>query len=344
MILVTGGTGLLGAHLLFDLLKTENKVRAIKREQSSLRIISQIFAYYTQDPQAYLDRIDWINAEITDYISVEDALIGIDKVYHCAAVVSFQKNDEALMLATNIGGTKNVVNACLYHKVDKLIHVSSIAALGRAQVKEITTETTPWSDSDKTSAYSLSKYASELEVWRGIAEGLNAAIINPSVILGPGDWNNGSPQLFGLINKGLKYYTNGTNGYVYVRDVSRIMIALMKSPISGERFIVNASDLSYKDLLEMIAKALKKAPPTTEAKPWMLQFAWRAFRLKQFFTGIAPTVTKSTARSSMQHYTYSSQKLIDAIDYEYTPIEEGIRKIGAQYKMGDSVANEPIAN
>ncbi|MCK5776072.1 MAG: NAD-dependent epimerase/dehydratase family protein, partial [Bacteroidales bacterium] len=139
MILVTGGTGLLGAHLLFDLLRTEDKVRAIKREQSNLKIISQIFSYYTQNSQAYLDRIEWLDAEITDYVSVEEAMIGIDKVYHCAAVVSFQKNDEALMMDTNIDGTKNIVNACLYHKVDKLIHVSSIAALGRAEVNETTT-------------------------------------------------------------------------------------------------------------------------------------------------------------------------------------------------------------
>ena len=332
MILVTGGTGLLGAHLLFDLLRTEDKVRAIKREQSNLKIISQIFSYYTQNSQAYLDRIEWLDAEITDYVSVEEAMIGIDKVYHCAAVVSFQKNDEALMMDTNIDGTKNIVNACLYHKVDKLIHVSSIAALGRAEVNETTTEDTPWHDGSKTSAYSLSKYGSELEVWRGIAEGLNAAIINPSVILGPGDWKNGSPQLFGLINKGLKYYTNGTNGYVYVRDVAQIMMKLMNSSIAGERFIVNTIDLSYKSLFVMMAKSLEKEAPKTEAKPWMLQIAWRAFKLKHIFTGIAPSITKSTARSSMQHYTYSSQKLIDAIDFEYMPIEKAIQKIGVQFK------------
>ena len=332
MILVTGGTGLLGAHLLFDLLQTEDKVSAIKREHSSLKIISQIFSYYTHKPQNYLDRIEWVNAEITDYVSVEDAMIGVDTVYHCAAVVSFQKNDEALMMETNIGGTKNIVNACLYHKVDKLIHVSSIAALGRALPKEMTTETTAWNDHDKTSAYSLSKYGSELEVWRGIAEGLNAAIINPSVIVGPGDWQHGSPQLFGLINKGLKYYTNGTNGYVYVRDVTQIMIKLMNSSISEERFIVNASNLSYKSLFEMMAKSLEKEAPKIEAKPWMLQLAWRAFKLKCIFTGIAPSITKSTARSSMQHYTYSSKKLIDAIAFEYMPIGKAIQMVGTQFK------------
>jgi len=332
MILVTGGTGLLGAHLLFDLLNTQDKVRAIKREQSDLKNIIKIFSYYTPKPQGYLDRIEWVNAEITDYISVEDALKGINKVYHCAAMVSFHKKDDELMRETNVGGTRNIVNACLYHQVDKLIHVSSIAALGRAEAHETTTEETPWKDSDEKSAYSMSKYASELEVWRGMAEGLKVAIINPSVILGPGDWKNGSPQLFGLLNKGLKYYTNGTNGYVYVRDVSLIMIKLMDSQIEGERFIVNAEDLTYLSLLKMIAESLKKTPPKTEAKPWMLQMAWRASMIMSLFTGKLPTITKSTARTSIQHYKYSAEKLQDTFGFKFTSIKEAVEKIGEQFR------------
>ena len=331
MILVTGGTGLLGAHLLFDLLNTQDKVRAIKREQSDLKTITKIFSYYTPKPQEYLDRIEWVNAEITDYISVEDALAGINKVYHCAAMVSFHKKDDELMRETNVGGTRNIVNACLYYQIEKLIHVSSIAALGRAEAHETTTEETPWKDSADKSAYSMSKYDSELEVWRGIAEGLKATIINPSVILGPGDWKNGSPQLFSLVNKGLKYYTTGTNGYVYVRDVSSIMIKLMNSQIEGERFIVNTEDLSYQALLTTIAKALDKKAPTTEAKPWMLHMAWRASAIKSILTGKSPTMTKSTARTSVQHYTYSSRKLQDTIDFAYTPIKKAIEEIGTHF-------------
>ncbi len=332
MILVTGGTGLLGAHLLYDLLKTQDKVRAIKRESSSLKTITRIFSYYTPNPQEYLNRIEWVNAEITDYISVEDALKGVDKVYHCAAMVSFHKKNDDFMRETNVGGTRNIVNACLHHQVDKLIHVSSIGALGRAEAHELTTEETPWKDSDEKSAYSMSKYASELEVWRGIAEGLKAAIINPSVILGPGDWEHGSPQLFSLINNGLKYYTNGTNGYVYVRDVSQIMMKLMDSQIVSERFIVNAEDLTYQSLLEMMANSLKKPSPKTEAKPWMLQMAWRASAVKSFLTGTSATMTKSTARTSVQHYTYSSEKLLKTFNFSYTPIKEAIEKIGKQFR------------
>lgn len=325
MILVTGGTGLLGAHLLFDLLQKEDKVKAIKRSNSSLESLKKTFSFYTTDVDLLLQKIEWINAELSDYYSLEEALKGVTKVYHCAATVSFHKKDKALMMETNVIGTQNLTNACLHRKIEKFLYVSSIAALGRAADDETTTEKTPWKDGDKTSAYSISKYGGELEVWRAMAEGLPAVIINPSVILGPGDWKKGSPQFFSLVNKGLKYYTTGTNGYVYVRDVSRIMIELMESEIVEERFIVNGEDLNYLELFNMIAKALKKPHPTVKAKPWMIEMAWRAAKAKSWFTGKAPVMTKATARSSMQKYTYSSAKLVDAIGFKYTALQRGIQ-------------------
>ena len=333
MVLVTGGTGLLGSHLLFDLLQKGEKVKAIKRQNSNLETVLKTFSYYSSKAQEYFDHIEWVDAELNDYYSLEEALRGVKKVYHCAAVVSFHKKDQALMHETNVIGTRNMVNACLHQKIDKFVYVSSIAALGRAGHDEITTEKTPWKDSDKTSPYSISKYGGELEVWRAIAEGLPAVIVNPSVILGPGDWSKGSPELFTLVNKGLKFYTHGTNGYVYVRDVSQVMIELMESNIIEERFIVNGEDLSYLELFNMIAKSLKKKAPTVEVKPWMIAFAWRAYKVKSWFTGNAPAVTKATARSSMQHYSYSSDKLNSAIDFNYTALQRGIQLTADCFKV-----------
>jgi len=325
MILVTGGTGLLGSHLLFDLLQTESKIRAIKRSSSSLENLQRIFSYYCAQPEDYLQKIEWIDADLLDYYALENALEGVSLVYHCAAMVSFHKKDKAAMMQHNIKGTENLVNACLHQGIQKFVHVSSIAALGRAESTETTTETTPWKDSKKNSPYSLSKYGGELEVWRAMAEGLQAVIINPSVILGPGNWNQGSPELFSLMDKGLKYYSHGINGYVYVRDVSKVMIQLMQSSISNERFIVNAEDLSYLELFNIIARSLNKKPPTVEIKPWMAEIAWRLYKIKSWFTGHPPAVTKSTARSSLQKYTYSSQKLTDALNFEFTTLQRGIQ-------------------
>jgi len=332
MILVTGGTGLVGAHLLFDLLQKEDKVYAIKRSHSSLDQLEQIFSFYSADPQSLLSKIEWIEAELLDYFSLEEALIGISQVYHCAALVSFKKKDKQKMLHANIEGTKNLVNASLHHNIEKLIHVSSIAALGRAEKGESANEKTPWKDSDKDSPYSISKYQSEMEVWRGIAEGLNAVIVNPSVILGPGDWSKGSPSFFKMMDKGMKYYSHGMNGYIYVRDVTRAMIELMDSDISGERFVLNGEDLTYLEFFNMMAKSLNKPFPSVEAKAWMMNLAWRGAYIKGFFSRKAPELTKSTARSFMSSYSYSSKKLVNAINFEYTALQKAIMLIGDCFK------------
>ncbi|OYT17609.1 MAG: hypothetical protein B7C24_01785 [Bacteroidetes bacterium 4572_77] len=324
MILVTGGSGLLGAHLLYDLLRKHPRVRASKRPHSSMDFVKKVFAYYSNDAQALFEKIEWVEMDLDDIFSIEEALKGIDRVYHCAAVVSFHKKQAYLMQQTNVLGTKNLVDACLHSAIAKLIHVSSIAALGRAEKQEMTTEETPWKDSDKTSLYSHSKKAGELEVWRGMAEGLNAVIVNPSVIIGPGDWSQGSPQLFSLVHNGLKYYSHGINGYVYVRDVSKAMIALMESDIKDERFIINGEDLSYLELFNMMAKSLNKPYPSKEIKPWMAEIAWRALKAKSWFTQKAPSITKATARTFLQTYSYSSQKLLSKIDFQYTSMQQAI--------------------
>lgn len=330
-MLITGGTGLVGAHLLFDILQKEEKVRAIKRSHSSLSQLEQIFSFYSADPQSLLSKIEWVEAELLDYFSLEEALKGINRVYHCAALVSFKKKDKHNMLQANIEGTKNLVNACIHNGIGKLVHISSIAALGRAEKGESATEKTPWKDSDKDSPYSISKYQSEMEVWRGIAEGLNAVIVNPSVILGPGDWTKGSPSFFGMMAKGMKFYSQGMNGYVYVRDVTRAMMELMDSNISGERFVLNGEDLTYLEFFNMMAKSLGKPFPSVEAKPWMMNLAWRGAYLKGIFTGKAPELTKSTARSFMSFHSYSSEKLVKALNFEYTALQKAIMLIGDCY-------------
>ena len=332
MILVTGGTGLLGAHLLYDLAQREQHIKAIKRNGSSLDTVRKIFGYYTSGVDDVWEKIEWIDADLMDYFSLEDAMEEVDNVYHCAAVVSFHKKDSHLMKETNIKGTRHIVNACLAKGIKKLVYVSSIAALGRAENMEITTENTAWKDSDKNSPYSLTKHGGELEVWRGIAEGLSAVIVNPSVIIGPGDWTQGSPELFSLVEKGLKFYTHGTNGYVYVRDVSKAMIELMESHISGERFIVNGEDLSYLELFNMMAKAMKRKHPSIEVKPWMIAFAWRAYKVKSWISGKPPAVTKATARSSMQSFSYSSEKLINTLDFKFTALQRAIQLTANCYK------------
>ncbi len=326
MILVTGGTGLVGSHLLFKLSNTPNDVIAIKRDNSDLSVIKKIFNFYDiENGEALFEKIKWIEADVTDIFSLLKAFEGVEQVYHCAAVVSFNPSDIASMIEINVNGTANVVNACIDKGVKKLIHCSSIAAIGKPSSGNIIEENNIWKTSPRNSNYAISKFGAEREVWRGIEEGLNAAIVNPSVIIGPGDPSRSSGQLYSQIQKGLKFYTSGITGFVDVRDVSSAMIMLMDSDISSNRFILNSENLQYKFIFDMLAKEIGVKPPSIKAGMFLTQLAWRIEKLRSMFSGKKPLITKETARNSSNISYYSNKKFIEKTGYSFTPIKDAIK-------------------
>ena len=324
MIFVTGGNGFLGSHLLLRLATQDRPVTAVKREGSSLLLCEKIFRLYNAEER--FKKINWINGDVTDYFFLEEALNGAEHVYHCAAVVSFLKKDKRKMDLINVQGTANMVNASLHAGVKKFCHVSSIATLGRNTATGLFDEETLWEVSPHNSNYSKSKWKAELEVWRGIAEGLNAVIVNPAVILGPGEWKQGSAALFKLVADGLKYYTEGVNGYVDVKDVAVVMQRLMESDVSGERFVVSAEDLSYKELFTLMAEHLKKKPPHRRLSPGMAQAAQRAESVLALLTGRNPRVSRENVITAFHEYRYSNKKIISTLNYQFTPVSETIRE------------------
>ncbi len=323
MILVTGGTGLLGSHLLFKLVSEGEKVRAIYRKSSSKQKTRKVFSYYCENPDELMEKVNWIKGDVLDYFSVSDAMKGVDKVFHTAAVVSFHSSDKGSLGDINVEGTKNVVDACLERKNVKLVHVSSIGALGRAGSDGVVNEDNHW-NGKKSSNYSTSKYHSEMEVWRAIAEGLDAVIINPSIILGPGNWEAGSSKLFTTMHNGLKYHTTGINGFVDVLDVAEIMIKLMESNITGDRFIVNSENVCYRDLFFRMADALKVPRPSIHANRKLSEIAWRVLAVKAFFTGKKSSITRETAVTANQRYNYSNNKIVEALSYKFIPVLESV--------------------
>jgi len=331
MILVTGGTGFLGSHLIYHLIKSGKKVRAIKRNHSTFDIISRIFLYYDADFQALNSHIEWVEADIADIYSLESCLEDISVVYHAAALVSFQPGDQDRMKQINVKGTANLVNACVDKKISKFCHVSSIAAIGRAENDQVIDENVVWKASRRNSNYAISKYAAEREVWRGMEEGLNAVILNPSIIIGPGEINSGFTKLIATVDKGLKYYTPGINGFVDVRDVVKNMVLLMESDISSERFIISSENLSYKELFSYIASCLNKQEPRYQAGQWMSEIYWRLEFLKSKITGNKPLVTRETARTANNNYIYSGDKLKRELNYKYMSIKESINNACAFY-------------
>jgi dihydroflavonol-4-reductase len=317
MILITGATGFLGAELTHQLTASGLKLRAIKRESSKIPDL-------LKDNQA----IEWVNADINEFSDLENAFEGITKVYHCAGFVSFDPKDKLKLIRVNIEGTSNVVNLCAANEA-RLVHVSSVAALGQPKKGQQITEDDYWEYSPHVHTYAISKYEGEMEVWRGIAEGLEALIVNPSVIIGANAGYEGSGALFKLVRKGLSFYTNGATGMVDVQDVAKSMIQLMDSDLHSERYTISAENVPFRTLFSKIAAGFGLPAPAREAKPWMLGIAWRAARLASFLTGKSYGITSDTASSSISISEYSNTKIKNTIGIDFQPLDQSIREVCA---------------
>ena len=333
MILVTGGTGLLGAHLLFNLVSNGKNVRATYRREKTLKRVAHVFSYFSDDSKSLFEAIDWFEADINDIPKLQDAFKGITHVYHCAAFVSFEPDKYYLLRKINIDGTANIVNLCISNAIKKLCYVSSIAAIGHHENSDkYIDETTDWNPDDNNSVYAITKYGAELEVWRATQEGLDAVIVNPGVILGAGYWNGGSSgNLFKQIQNGMSFYVNGVVGYVDVFDVVNAMTQLMDSSIKSERFILVSENLSFKDFQYKVAKTLDVQAPKKEAKPWLLSIAWRLDWLKHKLFKKRRRLSKQAAKSAVSITKYDNSKLKTQLDFNFKSIDQSIDEVCALY-------------
>ncbi len=325
MILVTGGTGLVGAHLIYHLLKDGKKVRALKRETSDINKTKFVFEFYGEKEAELFNDIEWFDGDLLDYESLNRAVENINIVFHTGALVSFNPSLKDEMLNVNEEGTANLVNICIENKIKKFCHISSIATLGNSKNGEIIDEKSYWQGGRDHSAYSISKYRSEMQVWRATKEGLDAVVVNPSVIIGPGDWDLGSSKIIKTIYKGLKFYTPGGTGFVDVRDVVEAMIQLVNSDVVNERFLLNGANLGYRDLFSMLANALQVKAPSIKAGKKLTGLAWRYEKLKNILFGIEPLITKDSARTSLKTTYYSGRLISETIGFEYRKMEDTVK-------------------
>ena len=316
-ILVTGATGLVGSELVKQLLEKGYNVTALYNSTS----------LDTTHPNLTVRQCD-----ILDTTVLEEIMQDITHVYHCAAIVSFKPKDKYRLLKINVEGTANVVNACLDAGVQKLVHVSSVSALGRIR-NGVVTEQMNWSEKTSNSVYGKSKYLGELEVWRGIGEGLQALVVNPSIILGGNDWDNGSAAIFKTAYNEFKWYTEGITGFVDVSDVARAMILLMNSKISGQRFILSAENLSYKEIFSSIATCFGKRPPSRKVSPVMAEIVWRLEGIKAWITGKKHLLTKETARTALATVYFDNSKILNELPgFDFTPVAVSIAHTCATLK------------
>ncbi|NGX82736.1 NAD-dependent epimerase/dehydratase family protein [Aequorivita sp. KMM 9714] len=333
MILVTGGTGLVGSHLLYFLLQENEKVRAIHRAKSDLNSVKKIFALYTSDVDSLYNKIEWVEASVNDIPALTEAFKNITRVYHCAAIISFDPSEYKLLKKVNIEGTANIVNISLANDIKKLCYVSSVSTLGSNIVDKYISEETPWNSDEKNSVYAITKYGAEMEVWRGTQEGLDAVIVNPGVILGTSPNNDGSGVIVGLGAKGIPFYPSGSMGIVDIKDVVRAMILLMNSEIKNEQYIVVGENITFKELLSKLAVLFEKKPPTKKlSKGIMLFISGIDWLLNKLFN-IKRKVVKANVLSMFTNTAYNTDKLRNQFDFKYTPTDETLKRIVTEIKQ-----------
>jgi nucleoside-diphosphate-sugar epimerase len=339
--IVTGATGLVGSHLLYELASRGRKVKAVAHNSKNIAKVETLFSFYHDKPQELLQNIEWYEMDILDYYGLTEIIESSSRVYHCAGEVSFDRKRKKQILEVNIKGTANVVNACIEKAAVKLCHVSSVAAIGDGEKGEAICEKNIWQKNPKHTVYSISKFYSEMEVWRGIEEGLNAVIVNPTIIIGPTlSDSEGIGALFESVKKGLKFYPPGRSGFVDVRDVARIMIMLMENDRKSERFIVNAENLDYRQLLNEISRANGNAVnPSIVLTRTMSKFAIAADTVISLIRGKASSLTNEIINSSFSRDNYSTEKIVSTLNYKYIPIVEAINN-AVQFRSSGIVSGK----
>ncbi len=318
-ILVTGATGLVGSHLVQALAEQGKKIKALYR--------STIPDYRGSE------KVTWIKGDILDTGSLEEAMQDVLQVYHCAGMVSFDPKEKQALHKINIEGTATVVNACINAEVKKLLFVSSVSALGRIRQNEIITEQMNWTEETSNSEYGKTKFLAEMEVWRGTGEGLNAVIVNPTIILGAADWNKGSAAIFKNVYNRFPWYTEGITGFTDVADVVNAMIGLMNSNVCNERFIISAENISYRELFNNIADAFGVRQPYKKVTPFIAAVVWRLEAVKAMFSGKKPLLTKETSKTAQTKVYFDNNKLLQYIpQFKYTVLQNSISRICGEFK------------
>jgi nucleoside-diphosphate-sugar epimerase len=322
MILLTGGTGFIGAYLLKQLIQKNYNVTAIHRQNNFPDFI---------DP-SIIQKVNWIPGDVLDPLVLESAMENADTVIHSAAKVSFHKKDHASMLKINHEGTANVVNAAIEKNIRRFVHISSVAAIGRTSDGSAVNEHKKWEANKASTTYAISKYLGEMEVWRGIGEGLNAVIVNPTTVLGYGDWNQSSAGIFKSAWNEMPWYTSGINGFVDVEDVARATILLMESNYNSERFIINGDNMPFREVYNQIAHGLGKRPPYRRAGKWMASFAWRIAHIQSLISGRPALLTRESARVARSRTYFENKKILAALPgFAFTPLELTIKHACSQY-------------
>lgn len=318
-ILLTGASGLVGQHLLCKLSAEGYRIRALSLHGEPQK------KFTSWDTK----RVEWVVADIQDFTQLPDVLSGIDLVIHTAAKVSYDPRERDAMLEVNVIGTENLVNAMLDRQIPRLIHFSSIAALGQPAPAELTREETPYEEKEQTTYYGKSKHLAELEVWRGMAEGLEVLVLNPGIILGEGDEERSSSNLFHIVRNEFPYYTSGSTGWVDVADLCEIVWRFLHQPQAwNQRYICVGQNASFREVFTQMANHMQVKPPHRYAGPLLTALVWRLYYVKCLLVGGQATITRETAASAHRQQAYDHSRLLGALPgFQFNTLENTLQRI-----------------
>jgi dihydroflavonol-4-reductase len=322
-IFVTGGTGFLGAYIIKNLVERNIPVRALRRSSKTPFFI----------PKEIFEKVEWVEGDILDVVALDEAMKGVDAVIHSAAIVSFSKHNRRQMYKVNVEGTENVVNLALENKLQRIIHISSVAALGRTAKTATVDEGKSWEENASNTHYAISKHHAEMHLWRGFAEGIRGLIINPSTILGYGNWNESSCAIFKNAYRQFPWFTRGVNGFVGVEDVAELAIRLLLSDLNQQRFVVSAENIEFRELFGLIAEGFGKKKPHREATPVLGEIAWRMEAIKSMLTGRKALLTRETAKIAHSKTSFSNAAVLQALPgFQFQPLKMVIKNSCEKYQ------------
>ncbi len=336
MILVTGGTGLVGSYVLLQLARKKKQVKVLIRENAPKQEVYNLFKLY--EPQQYqqlYDSLQWETGDILDISSLEQALDGISQVYHVAGKVTFEEKEARKLYKVNVEGTKNLVNLSIDKKIEKFCFISSIATLDPTLQSSLITEKSEWNFKVAHSSYACSKYGAEMEVWRGSQEGLKVIVVHPGVVLGSGNWKRSSGLLYDMTVKNTAFYTSGGTGYVDAEDVAEICVQLMDSPVANERYILVSENAYYERVFQFLRNHFYKNPAKRISDFWLkkLAFLSRIFPVKRKISkGVVAALTESPE--------YSSEKIKETLNYTFIPLEESLKYHANNYLRYKQLKND----
>jgi nucleoside-diphosphate-sugar epimerase len=310
MIAISGANGLLGSFIVRKLIDDQKPFVALKRNGSDTSLLNDV-----------AEKINWRDADILNPLSLDEALEGCTHVIHAAAIISYNRHRADEIIDINTIGTRNMVNACLQQNIRKIVHVSSVSALGRQKDQTLIAENNKWIDNPLNSIYAKSKYRAELEVFRGQEEGLNTVTLNPSVILAPADWNRSSAKLFRYAWKERPFYLDAYLNYVDVRDVASIACKFVDANYTAERFIINAGNISFKTFFEKIARNFNVDAPRVRLSKKMLMLAARVENVRSLLSGSEPLITRETAQIAETQFLYDNKKIKKTLNFEFQSID-----------------------